>query len=259
MGSKSMKKLYFRLVLLISFSFVLIYDYLNHTQLINQLINTKILHTLSIIHIFWIYLIIEMVIVFVPKFNNHSYSGKHLLKHYLPPSKYDVNKLNEYTKQNGKKAFRSAIFWIVLNIPFAILFFMGYLESTFFYWLFFLYYFFDTVCVNIFCVFHIFLMRNKCCNECRIFNWGYVMYCTPLLFIPNIWNYSLITISIIVLVQWELSVYYHPERFSSISNVTLQCKNCSYECRYNSSKNNFIQYLNKFGQSLYQKLKKEKI
>lgn len=254
MGSRTVKKLFFRFCLLITFSSLLAYDYIYNTNLIKDyLINYKILNFISIIHIFWIFLILEMLVLIIPKFNRYSYSGKHLLKHYLPVTNYDSEKLNQFTKENSKKALKSAIFWIVLNAPFAVLFFLGYIHPLFFYWLFLLYYFFDTVCINIFCIFHVYLVRNKCCNECRIYNWSNYMYCTPLLFIPNIWNYSLVFLSIIILIQWEVSVHYHPERFSSISNRTLQCNYCPHECRYHSNKHTFIHWINKIGQSLYKK------
>jgi len=257
MGIKTIKKLYFRFILLIVFSIFLAYDKIYHTNFIYTLINKKFANMISILHIFWIFLAFEMLIVVIPNLNHYSYSGKHLMKHYLAVPKFDIDKLIEFTKQNGIKALRSAIFWIVFNTPFTILFFLGYLDSLFFYWLFFLYYFFDTVCINIFCIFHVFIVRNKCCNDCRIYNWGNFMYCTPLMFIPNVWNYSLVFLSIIILIQWETSAHNHPERFSPISNLSLQCQHCPHDCRYQSSRHPFIQSINKIGHTLYRKFKKQ--
>ncbi len=258
MGSKAIRIMYYRLILLCIVSFSFVYDHLYQTTIVDYIINHKLFNTISILHLFWIIILIEMFKIIFPKFNRHSYNGKHLKKHFIPVNNYNKEQLIYFTKQNNKKAMFSVIFWIILNTPFVILYFLGYLKPQFFYWLFFLYYFFDTICINIFCVFHMFIMRNKCCNECRIYNWSYFMYCIPLLFIPTIWNYLLILISIIILIQWEISLYRHPERFSSISNSNLQCQHCPYECRYQFRKTNiFIQKLNSFGNLLYKRLLKK--
>ncbi len=258
MGKKTQKLLFIRFILFVTFTTLILFDILNDTKIIDFIINHRILNTISIIHIFWLFVMFDMITIIIPKFNNNSYNGKHFLKHYLPAIDYHQNKLINHTKQNRRGALKSAIFWISFNLPFAILFFLGYLDTLFFYWLFFLYYFLDTFCINIFCIFHIFIVRNKCCNECRIYNWSYAMYCTPLLFIPDVWNYVLVLLSGIILIQWEFGAHFHPERFSAISNLTLQCQNCQYDCRYNTNKKNFIYYINKAGQMVYYKLRKLK-
>lgn len=232
MGHKSTKKLYFRTILFTTFSLVVLYDFFFDKNTIDNIIDYKIFDLISILHIFWIYLIIEMFIIIIPRFNIYSYNGKHLLKHYIAEANYDKEKLRTFTKLSRINALKSAIFWILLNIPFAILYLLGYLDRTIMYWLFFFYYFADTFCINIFCLFHFALIKSKCCNECRIYNWSYFMYATPLLFMPNIWNYIVVILSVIILIWWEASAYLHPERFSSISNKILQCDHCPHTCRY---------------------------
>ncbi|THB66917.1 MAG: hypothetical protein D6B26_02175, partial [Spirochaetaceae bacterium] len=173
------------------------------------------------------------------KFNKFSYSGKHLLKHYISVPNIDLEKLVDFSRKNGVKALRSAVFWLLFNTPFAVLYFMGYANEVFFYWLFFFYYFFDVFSIQVFCIFHVFVTQNKCCNECRIFNWGHFMYCTPLLFTPNVWSYSLVLMSLVILIQWEIAVFRHPERFSPVSNASLQCSHCVHACRYNKNRRRF--------------------
>jgi hypothetical protein len=179
---------------------------------------------------------VEMLAVLIPKFNVHSYSGKHLLKHYISSVTFDIEALKRFTQNNAVKAVRSAVFWILFNTPFAVLYFTGIVDHIFLYWLFFFYYFFDVFSIEVFCIFHLSVTKNKCCNECRIFNWGHMMYCTPLLFIPNFWNYSLILLALVILVQWEISVFRHPERFSPVTNEALQCSHCTHACRFNKNK-----------------------
>lgn len=39
----------------------------------------------------------------------------------------------------------------------------------------------DIVCILFFCPFQTFWMHNRCCTTCRIYDWDYLMLCTPLL------------------------------------------------------------------------------
>lgn len=241
MGIKSLIKLYFRAILFITYSFVVIYDYSMKQSIASTIVNFKLFNIISFLHIFWAYLIIEMLLIIIPKFNKHSYNGKHLIKHYEPETNYNHDKLQSYTKQNIKRALISAVFWILLNTPIIILYSLAYIDRTILYWLFFFYYFADTICINVFCIFHFALIKSKCCNECRIYNWSYFMYATPLLLMPSFWNYSIAFLAIIILIWWEVSVYLYPERFSEISNKTLQCQHCLHTCRY--KKKNKIEHL----------------
>ena len=86
------------------------------------------------------------------------------------------------------------------------------------------------------------IVRNKCCNECRIYNWGHIMYLTPLIFIKSFWTYSLVVVGIFLFIQWEYMNLKHPERFSPISNKTLRCGNCNHDCRYNKNKKDKQKY-----------------
>ena len=91
-------------------------------------------------------------------------------------------------------------------------------------------------CINIWCPFHRLFFKSKCCNECRIYNWDHVMYCTPLLLIRSFWTYSLFALSLFVFLQWEYMIRKHPERFTPFTNKKLQCGSCKYDCRFNKMK-----------------------
>ena len=69
-------------------------------------------------------------------------------------------------------------------------------------------------------------MKNKCCINCRIHDWGHFMMFTPMLFIKNFYSWSLFFTSLVVLIHWEIVYAQHPERFWEGSNKTLQCANC---------------------------------
>lgn len=84
----------------------------------------------------------------------------------------------------------------------------------------------DYICILIFCPFQTCIMKNKCCVNCRIYDWGHFMMFTPMLFIQNFYSWSLFFTSLVVLIHWEIVYAKHPERFWSGANQTLQCQNC---------------------------------
>lgn len=91
----------------------------------------------------------------------------------------------------------------------------------------------DIICILFFCPFQSFIMKNKCCITCRIFNWDYAMMFLPLIFIPCMYSYSLVILSLLLLALWEIRFHRYPERFSEATNGNLQCINCGEKiCRY---------------------------
>lgn len=69
-------------------------------------------------------------------------------------------------------------------------------------------------------------MRNKCCTTCRIYNWDFAMMFTPLWVVPDLLNYYLVGLSLIVFFHWEINHYKHPERFYEETNYNLRCSEC---------------------------------
>lgn len=232
MGKKTQLKLFIRSIILIVSTIIMMYD----VNLFKSIMNIEIIGSIKLHFIFWICLMYEMVVVMIPMFNNESYSGKLYKKHYKEVKNYDFAQLNVFTKENDKRAIRSAIFWIVLNICIGYLYIKFEIDEIYMYWLFLFFYWSDMFCINVWCPFHKIITKNKCCNECRIYNWGHLMYLTPLIHIKSIYTYSLITIGVFIFVQWEYLNKKYPERFSSVSNESLRCSTCNNACRYNPRK-----------------------
>ena len=82
------------------------------------------------------------------------------------------------------------------------------------------------ICILFFCPFQTWFMKNRCCAVCRIYNWDFAMMFTPYLFIPNGYTWSLLGMSLLLLIRWEITVHRHPERFAENTNAALSCKNC---------------------------------
>jgi len=234
MGRITKVKLIIRSIILSITLFLVI----TNVNLLNKIMSFNIIGKIKLYHLLWVYLMYEMIIVLVPKFNNYSYSGKIFKRHFIEAETYSKEKLDKFTKRNTKKAINAFIFWGILNSIIGYVYIKCNLSPIYMYLLFLFYYWSDMFCVNIWCPFHKFIVKNKCCNECRIYNWGHIMYLTPLIFIPTFWTYSLVLVGIIVFIQWEYMNKKYPERFSPISNKSLRCNECNNNCRYNKLKNN---------------------
>lgn len=198
--------------------------------LLERFLYYKILF-LKVYHIIWSLLMAEMIIVFIPKWNPFLGCGKIYVENYMPvvhrESKLDLEK-----DKFNRRALTVALVWIAFVGGIGLLKIFGIIGNMFLYLTCALFYLFDQICINIWCPFRKLIMKNKCCNTCRIFNWGHFMMFSPLIFVMSIWTISLFVVSIIILIQWEIIHYKYPERFSQISNASLKCANCTAKCKW---------------------------
>ena len=65
----------------------------------------------------------------------------------------------------------------------------------------------DVAFILFYCPFQKLFMHNKCCATCRIYNWDFFMTCTPLIPFLHIYSISLVLLSVIVLIRWEVAIY----------------------------------------------------
>lgn len=232
MGRESRIRFVFRSILLSAFIILFIID----KDKITSILNYNLMSSIKIYHLIWLYLMIETLFLIIPYTNNHSYNGKLFVKHYIPADNYDKDNLGKYIKKNNKHARSVLAAWVVLNVVLFIIYFIYNLSTPYIFLVFMIYYWTDMFCVNVWCPFHKLFFKSKCCNECRIYNWDHVMFCTPLLLIKSFWSYSLFLLSLFAFIQWEYMIRKYPERFSPLSNKKLQCKDCNYHCRFNKMK-----------------------
>jgi hypothetical protein len=174
----------------------------------------------------------EQMLVLFPKTTHKTPFGKHFDKHFDEVADYDKTALRQLAKKYDLRALKTFLIWISsIGLIFLIKEF-GFIQNIHVYFVSVLFYFFDHFCINIWCPFHKILVRNKCCNTCRIFNWGHFMIFSPLIIVPNFYTVTLFITSLVVLIQWEVNHYLHPERFYEISNSNLKCSHCDIECRF---------------------------
>lgn len=232
MGKVSKMRFIIRSTILIFYLII----FLSDKSLINVILNKELIFNIKTYHLIWMYLIIETLCLIIPSISKHSYSGKLFKKHYIPVGNYDKLKLIEYTYYNNKIAYHVAIWWFLLNINVFLIYYYYNLDTTYVYLVFLIYYWCDMFCINMWCPFNKLFFRNRCCNECRIYNWDHIFYATPLILIKSFWTYSIVGLCLFLFLQWEYMIRKYPERFSPISNKKLRCANCNNKCRFNKNK-----------------------
>ena len=145
---------------------------------------------------------------------------------YIPSDDYSELELAKFYQIQNIRAWQVMLVWLLFNCVFGILYLCGVLNEADLLMLTVFYFLCDYICILFFCPFQSFIMKNKCCVNCRIYDWGHFMMFTPMLFIKNFYSWSLFVTSCIVLINWEIKYAKHPERFWSGSNVRLRCVNC---------------------------------
>lgn len=150
-----------------------------------------------------------------------------------PVPDYDPRELARTVRWQNRGAVKVAAVWLAVNLCFGLLYHRRLLGAPTLVLLCALAYLCDLVCVLFFCPFQFFLMRNRCCVNCRIFAWGSWMMAAPLMCVPHWYSWSLFGAGLLVLFVWEVRFRRYPERFWYGSNRNLQCASCKEQlCRY---------------------------
>ncbi|MHB8110600.1 MAG: hypothetical protein ACYDHW_11275 [Syntrophorhabdaceae bacterium] len=187
---------------------------------------------LRVYHILWGLTVFILVKRMLPGFNKKISSKKIFGRYFQETDRISPKRDETYMRLKRSAdigALKSAFYWLLLLADMALWRLVGMLNDTWIYMIVLFFVFMDQFCVSVVCPFKL-LARGKCCNTCRINNWGYLMAFSPLCLIPTFWTWSIVALSIIVLVQWEYIYYRHPERFFETHNAALMCRNCVAEC-----------------------------
>lgn len=177
-------------------------------------------------HVIWALFMVTMISHLIPN-NRLTMAWQKARENYFRPddSHSDVE-LMRYIQTQNIGAWRVMLVWMFFNAIFGVLYLVGIISASELFLLTTFYYLSDYICILFFCPFQTFIMKNKCCVNCRIYDWGHFMMFTPMLFIRNFYCWSLFFTSLVVLIHWELGYASHMERFWEGSNKTLRCENC---------------------------------
>lgn len=182
----------------------------------------------------WAVFFAEMILRFFPSQFESMGCQKQFSKNYMPTG--------EIKKPDSKKTtFVVLVSWISLNLIFGVLYLTGVFDRGIMLLISLAYSVCDIICILFFCPFQTWIMKNKCCGTCRIYNWDYAMMFTPLLFVRNIYSWTLLGAALLLLLRWEVSFYKYPERFIEESNESLSCRMCKEKlCHHKKQLQKFL-------------------
>ena len=176
----------------------------------------------------WVLFVCEMIPRFHPSKLESPGCQKQFKKNYIAKCDKPVR------LSTAKTTAIAAFSWIIPNGILAALYHAGVLDKGIMYLIMLAYSVCDIICILFFCPFRQWIMKNKCCTTCRIYNWDYAMMFTPLLIVGEPYGLSLFAVGFVLLLIWEIAVRVHPERFTETTNAALSCVNCNEKlCQYN--------------------------
>lgn len=173
----------------------------------------------SVLHILWIIWMIDMLWQLVPVNRRTALGSKKLFRAYYRPAHGAVNK-------QALKAYKVFLLWAALTAAMGVLYQRQIIDDAFLFMSAVFFYVCDLVCVLVWCPFRL-IMRSRCCTTCRIFNWDHLMMFSPFVYIGGFYAGSLLSVSVLAFLLWELCVWIYPQRFWEYSNEALKCVNCT--------------------------------
>lgn len=183
---------------------------------------------LSILQVFWGLWVFDMVMQLIPTTGYWPLGSQKQFKEYFQPLKGAISlpKLQAYVEKSKHDTLLIGGIWLGLTLILGGLYGLHILGYRELFIIAVVFYVCDVICVLYWCPFRVFIMKNRCCTTCRIFNWDHLMMFLPLVFIPGLYTWSLFLMALVVFLVWEVLFYTYPERFWEGSNETLKCNNC---------------------------------
>ena len=193
----------------------------------------------TLLHLLWIVWICDMLAQLIPsgKVVTALGSQKSFKVHFRKcANPIAPDKLSRRAKAASMRACIVFLIWSVLTAVLGLLRAKGILNDLWLLWISTFFYICDLICVLFWCPFRQFILKNRCCTTCRIFNWDHLMMFSPLLFVNSFFARSLVILSVIVFLVWEVIAHRHPERFDEGVNDALKCRNCTDRLCINAQK-----------------------
>lgn len=182
----------------------------------------------SAFHLLWLVWVIDMFFQIVPLKNKVALGSQKLFANRFQPIREKINykALKNHVLSTTYSAYKVMMLWVLLIAAIGVLYYTNVINKL---WLFMISVFFyvcDLICVLVWCPFRL-IMKNKCCTTCRIFNWDHLMMFSPLIFAGGFFSVSLVVLAFLAWLIWELCVMIYPERFCEMTNLSLQCGECT--------------------------------
>lgn len=200
--------------------------YLYDKEMLLSFILQPIYAGINAMHILWFVFMVMMIKHLFPKEPFTMALLKREEKQYVAVDNYSKLEVLEFVQDQNKKAWTVMLVWIIGNGIVGLVYAFDIIGQADLFMLTVFYFLCDYICILFYCPFQSHIMKNKCCVNCRIYDWGHFMMFTPMIMIKSFYTWSLFFMACIVLIHWELTYAKHPERFYYGSNKCLQCKNC---------------------------------
>ena len=210
----------------ISIVLIFLVLYLTNREGIAEMMMQPFSHGITFVLVIWFIFMGIMISHLIPNRRLSMAWKKSRESEFYPVENYDKAELAQFIRKQNIAALPIMLVWLAFNAIFGILYLTGILIPSDLLMLTVFFFLCDYICILLFCPFQTFFMKNKCCINCRIYDWGHFMMFTPMLFIPSFYSWSLFFMSLVVLIHWEIAFARHPERFFEGSNRILQCANC---------------------------------
>ncbi|MBO5228816.1 MAG: hypothetical protein J6B39_07475 [Lachnospiraceae bacterium] len=200
--------------------------YIKDKALMYDLMTPPVWMGITPVHVLWLVFMVMMLLHIFPPKEVTMALRKADKEKYEEQKDYSELELLKYVQDQNVKAWKVMLVWLSFNAVFGILYLFKIIDNADLLMLTVFYFLSDYICILLFCPFQTGIMKNRCCVNCRIYDWGHFMMFTPMLFIKNFFSWSLFFTSCVVLIKWEIIYAKHPERFWNGSNKALKCANC---------------------------------
>ena len=224
-----MRKRYFgRLVVRILVLIASIYAYFAKPESFTVLEGMNFFREFGLFHVLWLVWMADMLQQVIPIKSKIPLGSQKLFANRFQPIRDKINHeaLRQYVVTTTKAAYKVFILWCLLLAAIGLLVWLGVLNTAGVFVISAAFYVCDLICVLIWCPFRL-LMKTRCCTTCRIFNWDHWMMFSPFIFAGGFYCKSLLAMSILAWLLWELCVMMYPERFWEKSNLALKCSECT--------------------------------
>jgi len=177
--------------------------------------------------IVWIHVVIGMLYRIFPNRSIAMGARKHFACSYKTTANANIEDMAGMRRRFNKGALLSIFGWFLITVVILLgLHFFGLLTPSAVLILMLVFAVLDIGFILFFCPFQTLFMRNFCCSTCRIYNWDFFMMCAPLIVFPSFFSISLVILSVVVFLRWEISLRKNPAFFLRETNVNLTCAKC---------------------------------
>lgn len=205
---------------------IMIALYIRDKAIFYQYTVTSITEKFNFMHFMWMIFMCLMISHIFPTKVISMGAGKIKKSNFVPIENYSESELLRFVHNENKKAWKSMIVWLIGNAVIGMLYFLNIIGKPELLLIVGFYFISDYICILIFCPFQTFGQKDKCCVNCRIYDWGHFFMFTPMLFIRSFYSWSLFFMGAVVIIHWEYLWTNYPERFWYGSNRTLSCAVC---------------------------------